>query len=152
MVTSAASTVDQYLAELPEDRRVAIATVRDAILRLLPDGYEEMMQYGMISYIVPQSRYPKTYNGQPLAIASIGNQKNYMAVYLNNVYSDRGTEQWFVDEYARTGKKLDMGKSCVRFKKLEDLAIDLIARAVARTPVDEFIAAYEAARKDRAKQ
>ena len=145
MATSAASTVDEYLAELPDERRKAIAAVRDAILRYLPEGYEETMQYGMISYIVPRSRYPETYNGQPLAIASLGNQKNYMAVYLNNIYSDAGAEQWFAAEYAKTGKKLDMGKSCVRFRKLENLPADLIGRAVARTPVDEFIERHEAA-------
>jgi uncharacterized protein YdhG (YjbR/CyaY superfamily) len=148
MATSAASTVDEYLAELPDERRKAIAAVRDAILRYLPEGYEETMQYGMISYIIPKSRYPETYNGQPLALASLANQKNHMAIYLNNVYSEPGSKDWFRDEYAKTGKKLDMGQSCVRFRKLENLPVQLIGRAIARTSVDDFIAGYEKGRSE----
>jgi len=143
---SDAKTVEQYLAELPPDRREAISAVRKVILENLPKGYVEMMQYGMIGYAIPLERYPKTYNGQPLGIAALASQKHHMSVYLNNVYSDPEMEKWFADEYRTSGKKLDMGKSCVRFKKLDDLPLDLIGKAVARTPVDAYIERYEALR------
>jgi hypothetical protein len=140
---SDAETVDEYLQSLPEDRRQALTTVRDVILRNLPEGYEE----GMIGYYVPLSRYPDTYNGQPLAYAGVASQKNYMSIYLMGVYSSEATEQWFREEYKKSGKKLNMGKSCVRFKKLEDLPIDLIGEAVARESVDDFIQQYGESRK-----
>lgn len=149
MATSDAQTVAEYLAELPEDRRKAIKAVRAEIRKRLPKGYVETMQYGMISYVVPSKVLAKTYNGQPLALASLGNQKNYMTVYLNNVYAFPELESWFLEAYAATGKKLDMGKSCVRFKRLEDLPLDVVGEAIARTPVDAFIAKYEEARGGR---
>jgi hypothetical protein len=145
MVTSKAATVPEYLAELPDDRRPSIEAVRAVILEHLPPGYEEVMQYGMISYVVPFSRYPDTYNKQPLAIASLANQKRYMALYLMGIYSDDG-ESWFQTAWKATGKQLDMGKSCVRFKRLDDLALDVVGAAIARTSVDEFIEQYERSR------
>ncbi len=149
MVWSSAQTVEEYLAELPPDRREAINAVRKVILDNLPTGYEEMMQFGMISYVIPLERYPVTYNKQPLQYAALASQKHYMSVYLMNVYGDPDSEQWFVEQYRASGKKLDMGKSCVRFKKLDDLPLDLIGRAVARTPVEAYIEVYEAARGKR---
>ena len=149
MATSKATTVDEYLDELPADRRDAVEAVRSVILEHLPMGYEETMQYGMIGYVVPLERYPVTYNGQPLGIAALASQKNYMSLYLMNVYGDPETERWFVEEYEASGKKLDMGKSCVRFKKLDDLPVDLVGKAIARTSVDEFIGMYEASRRKR---
>ncbi len=140
---SKSTTVDEYLASLPEDRRHALEAVREVILQNLPPGYEEGMQYGMISYCIPLSRYPKTYNGQPLGYAALASQKNYMSVYLMNVYGDETIERWFREEYQKSGKKLDMGKSCVRFKKLEDLPLDVIGKAVALASVEEFIHRYE---------
>ena len=147
MAQSKAETVDEYLAELPLDRREAIVKVREVILRHLPSGYEETMQYGMIGYVIPLQTYPVTYNGQPLEYIALASQKNYMSLYLMNIYGDKDTEQWFANSYRASGKKLDMGKSCVRFKKLEDLPLDLVAEAVARTSVDEFIERYEASRR-----
>ena len=147
MAQSTAKTVYEYLDELSPDRREAIATVREVILLHLPPGYEETMQYGMIGYVIPLGRYPVTYNGQPLAYAALASQKNYMSVYLMNIYSDKEAEQWFVDQYKASGKKLNMGKSCLRFKKLEDLPIDLIGKAIERTKVDDFIELYEASRR-----
>lgn len=144
---SAATTVKDYLAELPVERREAIAAVRKVILANLPEGYKEVMGWGMICYVVPLSTYPDTYNGQPLAIASLGSQKNYMSLYLLGVYGHRPTEEWFRKEWAAAGLKLDMGKSCVHFKKLEDLSLDVVGRVIARIPVDRFIAAYEQGRK-----
>jgi hypothetical protein len=144
MARSNATSVEDYLEELPEERRRAIAAVRETILANLPDGYEETMQYGMPSYVVPLSRYPVTYNGQPLAVVSLANQKNYMSLYLMNVYGER--EQRFRAEYAKTGRRLDMGKCCVRFRSLDDLPLDLVGRTIASTPVDEFVRVYEASR------
>ena len=147
MAQSDAETVEQYLAELPEDRRAAIAAVRNVILENLPDGYKETMQYGIIGYVIPLEKYPVTYNGQALSYAALSSQKNYMSLYLINVDGDKAAEQWFVEQYKASGKKLDMGKSCVRFKKLEDLPIDLVGRAIARTPVAEYIERYEDLRR-----
>ena len=146
MVSSAAETVDEYLGELPDDRRAAIAEVRAAILDNLPEGYVETMNWGMITYEVPLETYPDTYNGKPLMYAALASQKKNMAVYLTNVYSDEETEKWFVERYRASGKKLDMGKSCVRFKSLDQLPLDLIGEVIARTPVDEFVGLVEAAR------
>jgi len=147
MAKSAASTVDEYLAELPADRRDAIQTVRKVILANLPAGYEETMLFGMISYVSPLATYGPTYNKQPLMYASLANQKNYMSVYLMNVYADAEAERWFNEAYRATGKRLDMGKSCVRFRSLDDLPVDVIGDAIARTPVAAFIELYEASRK-----
>ena len=144
MAATAASTVDAYLASLPPDRRDAVAAVRAAILANLPAGYEEGMQYGMIGYYIPLARYPETYNGQPLGIAALASQKQYMAVYLQGVYADPALSRWFQAEYKRRGKKLDMGKSCVRFRSLDELPLDLIGEVIARVGVDDYLARYEA--------
>lgn len=143
---SEAITVDQYLAELPDDRRDAIETVRDTILENLPEGYFEEMNFGMITYSVPLATYPNTYNGQPLMYAALANQKNHMAVYLTGVYADEGQRDAFLDKYRETGKRLDMGKSCVRFRRIEDLPVELIGDTIAVTDVDTFIEVYEASR------
>ena len=131
---------------MPEDRRAAISAVRQVVLENLPQGYEEMMQFGMIGYVIPLERYPVTYNGQALQYAVRASQKNYMSLYLRNVYSDEAVEIWFVDRYKDSGKRLDMGKACVRFKSLQDLSIDLVGEAIALTPVDRFIERYEMSR------
>jgi uncharacterized protein YdhG (YjbR/CyaY superfamily) len=151
MVKSTATTVQAYLEELPADRREAVQTVREAILANLPEGYVETMQWGMPSYVIPLARHGDTYNKQPLALVSLANQKNYMAVYLNNVYGDPEIEEWFTSSYKATGKRLDMGKSCVRFKTLDDLPIELVGEAVSRTPVEAFIATYVEARRSTAR-
>jgi len=117
------------------------------ILANLPAGYEETMLFGMISYVIPLATYGPTYNKQPLMYASLANQKNYMSVYLMNVYADAEAERWFNEAYRATGKRLDMGKSCVRFRSLDDLPVDVIGDAIARTPVAAFIELYEASRK-----
>ena len=143
---SEATTVDQYLAELPEDRRAALVEVREVILANLPEGYEETMNWGMISYEIPLERYPDTYNKQPLGYASLASQKNHMAVYLSTIYSSDDAASTFEQEYRATGKRYDVGKSCVRFRKIDDLPLDLIGRVIAATPVDEYIAMYEASR------
>jgi len=145
-VKSAAATVDEYLESLPDDRREAIAAVRGAIVANLPAGFEEGMQFGMISYHVPVERYPDTYNRQPLGIVALASQKHYMALYLMGVYGDEAHANWFKERWQSTGKRLDMGKSCVRFKRVDDVPLDVVGEAVARTSVDDFIASYEANR------
>jgi uncharacterized protein DUF1801 len=144
MPRSEAGTVAQYLKELPPERRKVMAALRKLIRKNLPKGYQEAMGWGLISYNVPLSRHPKTYNGQPLCYAGLAAQKNYFAIYLMNSY-------WQGDflkrEFKKAGKKLDMGKSCIRFKSLEDLPLDAIGKAVASTPVDEYIARFESTRR-----
>jgi hypothetical protein len=146
MPASQPATVEEYLAQLPPDRREAIEAVRGVILDRLPDGYKEAMSFGMIGYVVPLERYPKTYNGQPLMLAALASQKRYMSLYLNAVYADANVEQRFIQAYRATGKRLDMGKSCVRFKQLDDLPLDVVGDAIAATPVNDYIALYEASR------
>lgn len=147
MARSAASTVEQYLNELAPDRREAIEAVRSVVLDSLPDGYDESMNWGMISWEIPLERYPKTYNKQPLMYAALASQKNYMSLYLMCVYTHDGTQTEFERRFKASGKKLNMGKSCVRFKKVDDLPMDLIAETIASTSVDDYIRSYEAARK-----
>ena len=149
MARSEAKTVEEYLDELTDDRRETVEAVRDVVNSNLPDGYEETVQFGMISYVVPLERYPKTYNRQALQYAALASQKNYVSLYLMNVYGNEETERWFVDRYRASGKRLDMGKACVRFKSIDDLPLDLIGETIARTPVDDFIALYEKARGPR---
>jgi hypothetical protein len=140
------ATVDDYLASLPEDRREALQAVRKVILKNLPKGYEEGIQYNMIGYYVPHSIYPAGYHcdpKQPLPFASIASQKNHMGLYLFCVYCDPQGKERFVREWEASGKKLDMGASCVRFKKLEDVPLDVLGAAIKRVPVKDFIAVYE---------
>ena len=144
---SRAETVEQYLAELDDERREAISAVRGVILESLPDGYEEAMQYGMISYIVPLSVLSDTYNGQPLMYAALASQKRHMSLYLTNVYGDEATEEWFRRRYEQSGRRLDMGKSCVRFRRLSDLPLDLVGEVIAKTSVAEFLEIYRASRQ-----
>ena len=146
MASSKAGTVDEYLAELPEDRRAVVSAVRDVVLRNLPAGYREAMGYGMITWGIPLEEYPDTYNGQPLGYAALAAQKNYYALYLMTPYQDPAQEQWLREAFAAAGKKLDMGKSCVRFKKLDDLPLDVIGDVIASTPPEKHIAQYEASR------
>jgi hypothetical protein len=143
---SKATTVDAYLAELPEERREAISAIRGVILKNLPRGYEEGMQWGMIGYYVPHSLYPAGYHCQPeepLPVASLASQKNHMAFYGLGLYINEAQARWFVEEWNKAGKKLDMGKSCVRFKTLDDVALDVIGRAIKRLPVEQYIKQYE---------
>jgi len=143
---SAAKTVDEYLNGLAPDRKEAISAVRKVVLANLPKGYEECMSYGMIGYVVPHSIYPKGYRcdpKSPLPFANLGSQKNHMALYLMNVYGDAETERWFRKAWEGTGRKLDMGKACVRFKRLEDVPLEVIGQVIARTPVAVYIARME---------
>lgn len=146
MASSKAATVEEYLQELPEDRREVVSTVRDVILRNLPDGYTETMAWGMITYGIPLERYPTTYNGQPLGYAALAAQKNSYSLYLLGAYMDPEQEAALREAFRREGKKLDMGKSCVRFKKTADLPLDDIGQLISATTPDQYIARYEASR------
>ena len=146
---SKATTVEAYLKELPADRRSAIEAVRKVILKNLDKDYEEGMQYGMIGYHVPHKLYPAGYHcdpKQPLPFACLASQKNYMSVYLMTEYLDG--DDWFRKAWAKTGKKLDMGKSCIRFKRAEDLALEVIGEAIKRMPLQKYIQVYESVIKD----
>lgn len=148
---SKAATVAKYLAALPPDRKQAIQAVRQLILKNLDKDYEEGMQYGMIGYYVPHRVYPAGYHcdpKQPLPYMGLASQKNYMSLYLMCIYGDAELRQWFEQAWAKTGKKLDMGKSCIRFKSLDDLALDVIGQAVRKTPAKKFIAQFESALAD----
>jgi len=145
---SKATTVAQYLAELPADCRAAIEAVRQVILQNLDTDYEEGMQYGMIGYYVPHWMFPagcRCDPKQPVSFANLASQKNYMSLYMMACYGCECDEDWFRKAWAKTGKKLDMGKSCLRFKKLDDLALDLIGEAIRRMLAKKYIAIYQAA-------
>jgi hypothetical protein len=171
----AASTVAQYLAALPADRGAALSAVRKVINENLPDGYEEGIQFGMIGWYVPLSLYPAGYGGNPkvpLPFIALASQKTGMVLHCPCLYIDPTLSSWFVSEwsawegarstgkprgsgervggranqYKKSGRKLDMGKGCVRFKKLEDLALDVVGRTVARVSAEEYMANYQATR------
>lgn len=149
---SQAQTVEDYLAELPEDRRQMVQAVREVILANLPDGFEEGMQYGMIGYFVPHSLYPAGYHcdpRQPLPFAHLASQKNHISVYLFCIYGNEKQIEWFQKAWLKTGRKLNMGKSCVRFRKLEDVPLDVIGQAVKRFPLKKFVTSYETATQGR---
>ena len=149
MATSKAATVEEYLDELPPERREVVSKVRDLVRRNLPTGYNETMSWGMITYGLPLSRYPNTYNGQPLGYVALAAQKNYYALYLLGPYMDSERSQQLADAFKKAGKKMDMGKSCLRFKKLDDLPLEAVGRAIASMPPDELIAHYEQAHAKR---
>ena len=142
---SDASSVADYLDGLPADRRDAVSAVRDVILAHLPDGIEEAMNWGMLAYQVPLERYPDTYNGQPLMYAALASQKTHMAVYLMGIYGSEALRAEFEQAYRATGKRMDIGKSCVRFRRLDDLPLDVVGDAIAAVSVDDFLAMHDAA-------
>ena len=147
---SKAKTPLEYLKSLPPERKKDIEAVRKIIRKNLPKGYKEMIQWGMLSYAVPLSLYPKGYGDNPnvpLPYIGLASQKNYMSLYLMGTYGNKEADKWFRDAYKKAGKKLDMGKGCVRFKKLEDLPLDVIAQAVRLSPVKKHIETYEKARQ-----
>lgn len=146
MAMSKATTVEEFLAGLPADRRAAIAAVRKVINDNLPPGYEEGILYGMLSWYVPFSRLAETYNGQPLCLAGLAAQKQYMSLYLMTVYGDPKLRAWFDKACRAAGKKLDMGKSCIRFETLDDLPLDVVGQAIAKVRVDDYVAAYQQTR------
>ena len=141
---SDAATVDEYLEALPDDRQDAITAVRQEILDNLPAGYDEVMRWGMITYEVPLATCPETYNGKPLMYAALASQKNHMAVYLSGIYMSEAAREGFEAAYKETGKRLDAGKSCVRFRKLDNLPLALIGQTIASLEVEQFVKGYKA--------
>ncbi len=152
MGKAAPATPKDYLDALPEDRRKALARLRTTIRKHLPKGYKEGIQYGMIGYFVPHSIYPDGYHtdpSEPVPFASIASQKNHMALYLFCLYTDKREVARFEKAWKASGCKLDMGKSCVRFKSIEDVPLDVVGETISRIPVADFIKAYEAIRPKR---
>jgi hypothetical protein len=136
------TTVNSYLAGLPAEQRKVLSAVRDTIRKNLPSGYEEMMQGKIIAYVVPLSRFPKTYNGHPLWYVALAAQKNYYTVHMMAPYGSPKELAKIQAGFKKAGKKLDMGKACIRFKKLEDLPLDVIGESVAGLPAEEYIRRY----------
>lgn len=146
MARSMAGSVEDYLQELPRERREALQAVRKVVLDNLPAGYVETMNWGVITYEIPLERYPDTYNKRPLMYAALASQKNHMSLYLMCVYSHKESRIRFEERFKASGKKLNMGKSCVRFKRLEDLPLDVVGEAIAGTSVDAYIRIYQESR------
>jgi hypothetical protein len=146
MARSTAATVEALLAELPADRRAVVAAVREVILKYLPAGYVERVNWGAIAYEIPLDRYPNTYNGQPLCYAGLAAQKHHYAIYLMCLYGSVERGGRLAAEFKVAGKRLDMGKSCLRFKSLDDLPLDVVGRMIGGTTPEQYIAGYEAAK------
>ena len=143
-----ATSPEEYIAQLPEDRQVSMDRLRQTILKNLPEGFKEGMSYGMIGYVVPHSLYPAGYHCDPklpLPFLSIASQKNFIAFYHMGIYADPELHDWFVAEYPKHVKtKLDMGKSCIRFKKPDQIPFELLGELVSRMSAEKWIAIYEA--------
>ena len=147
MVESKETKLDNYLNELPEDRREMMIEIRKVILENLPEGYEERMNWGMISYEIPLETYPDTYNKQPLSYVAVASQKRHMAIYLMGCYMDQEQTKLLHDAFDVMGVKPNMGKSCVRFTKLEKIPLETIGKLVGMMSVDDYIKRYESSRK-----
>jgi hypothetical protein len=141
------ATVGDIVRSWPQDRREALSRMRKVILDHLPNGYEETAAWGMLTYSVPLSVLPETYNGQPLGYVALGSQKNYMTIHLMPLYGDKKAEAWFRSEFKARGLKLDMGKACVRFTSLDKLPLEVIGELIAKYPVDAWVRMYEQSRK-----
>ncbi len=151
MAGSKASTVAEYLESLPPDRRKAVAKVRAVVRKNLPRGYVEHMGWAGINWSVPLSVYPDTYNGHPLDYVALASHKNYASLYIMVAYGDPAQDARLKDGFAKAGKKLDMGKSCIRFTDPDDLALDVIGEVVASTPMQKWIAIAKSAHSPEAK-
>lgn len=142
-----AKTIEEYLSQLPIERQQALEQLRSVIKRNLPQGFEETLSYGMIGYVIPHSIYPEGYHckpKEPLPFLSIGSQKNFIGVYHMGIYAFPEVHDWFVQEYPKYVKtKLDMGKSCIRFKKMETIPYELIGELCKKITVDQYITHYE---------
>jgi uncharacterized protein YdhG (YjbR/CyaY superfamily) len=150
---STAKTVDEYLNELPEERKAAFSKLRNSILKTIPKGFEEQMSYGMLGYVVPHSIYPSGYHCTPklpLPFINIASQKNFIALYHMGIYANPKLLEWFTSEYPKhSSQKLDMGKGCIRFKKFDQIPFDLIAELAGKVSVEEWINCYDTQIKSR---
>jgi uncharacterized protein YdhG (YjbR/CyaY superfamily) len=144
MENGAATTAEQFLAGLPDDRREMMRNVLELVRRKMPKGYQEIMYCGMPTWVIPLEKYPRTHNGQALSYLALAAQKNHCALYMMGVYMDPEADARLRAAYGAAGKKLDMGKSCLRFRKLEDLELDAVAKSVASIPPKRYIELYEA--------
>lgn len=147
MVQSSATCVEDYLNDVPKDRREIISTIRSKILKNLPIGYVESMNWGMISYEIPLETYPNTYNNQPLGIAAIASQKNYISIYLMGCYMVPEQQRTLLMAFKKMGVKPNMGKSCIRFTKLDKIPLDTIIGLIQNFSVEEYIKRYELVKK-----
>ena len=146
MPRSKATTVEEYLDRLPDETRKVLTTVRQVVNKHLPKGYKEMMAFGVIGWGVPLSRFPNTYNGLPLCYAGLAAQKNYNTLYLMVPYGDPKQKAKLAEGFKKAGKKLDMGKSCIHFRTVDDLPLDTIAELVAAVPAEKYIKIYQDSR------
>lgn len=147
--TRPALTVSQWLASVPAERKDAINAVRDAVNAHLPHGYEETVDWGMLAWVVPLSTFPDTHNGRPLMLAALGAHTKRMTIYLMSVYGDSRIRAEFETAYKKAGKKLDIGGSCVHFRTLDDLPLDVVGNAIARVAVDKYVERYRQSRMKR---
>lgn len=147
MANSNDQTVEEYIQELPEYRRETIKEMRQLILDNIPEGYEETINWGMINYEIPLEKYPDTYNNQPLSYVGLAAQRNHNSLYLMPVYQDEELEEWLEEEFKKANKKMDMGRSCLRFQTVNDLPLNSIAKIISHQTPDEFIKTYEETRK-----
>jgi hypothetical protein len=147
MFQNNAKTIGEYVASLPPERQRVVRQLRSFVKKHLPKGYKEQIGWGAITYAVPLKVLPDTYNGEPLCYAAIAAQKNYYSLYLMSAYGDPKQMKWMADEFKKRGKKLDMGKSCLRFKSLDDLPLNVVGEVVASTPMDAYVARYRDIRK-----
>ena len=139
MVSSDAATVEEYLATLPEDRREIISAVLEMVRDSIPEGYQEVMNWGMISWEVPLSVEPDTYNGQPLSFCALASQKRHCSLYMMSVYQDEGRRERLLSAYEKMGRKPNMGKSCIRFTKAEHLPMDVLSELISECDMESFV-------------
>jgi uncharacterized protein YdhG (YjbR/CyaY superfamily) len=141
------NTPEEYIAQIPEDKKAVFQQLREVIIANLPTGFEEVISYGMLGYVVPHSIYPSGYHCDsklPLPFLAIASQKNFIAVYHMGIYADEQLLNWFVEEYPKhSTQKLDMGKSCIRFKKMEHIPMNLLAELMKKMTVNQWISLYE---------
>jgi len=150
-VKSSAVTVDAYIDGLPEDRRPVVKKLRALLKRRVPKGYREAMGYGLICYSIPLERFPDTYNGQPLCYAALASQKGHLSLYLMCAYGDAALRKKLEDGFRKAGKKLNMGKSCIRFRSLDELPLDVIGDIVSAVPPEKYLEIYARSRAHTAK-
>ncbi|MFI4881976.1 MAG: DUF1801 domain-containing protein, partial [Phycisphaerales bacterium JB064] len=146
MAHAKAATIEQYMAALPEDRRQAVDAIRAVINKNIDKAFEHGMQYGMPAWYVPHSIYPAGYHcdpKQPLPFASVASQKGHIGIYIFCIYQDEALRDWFIDAWKTSGKRLDMGKSCIRVKKLDDVPLDVLGKLFKKVKAKDFVAAYE---------
>jgi hypothetical protein len=149
VVQSKAATVQAYLDELPDDRRKTIAATRALVRRHLPKGYKEMMLWGTITWVVPQTKLRETYNGQPLCYAALAAHKNSNTLYLLTAYGSKDQYAWLRDQFKKAGKKFDMGKSCLHFKSYDDLVPDAVGKVIGTLTPDQYVKVYQESRRGR---